>query len=92
MDRHVDVTTVSTLEHASLFDSSVGVQGWPPQTLQKYLFHVRQSCQPRTGRQAERLLLAYYQMQRRMAGRSSGRTTIRMLESLLRLAQVPPSN
>jgi DNA helicase MCM9 len=57
--------------------------------MQRYLFHVRQMWQPRTGRAAEKLLLAYYQMQRRVAGRSSGRTTIRMLESLLRLAQVP---
>lgn len=65
-------------------------QGWPLATLQKYLFHVRQTLEPRMRPEAERLLLAYYQWQRRAAERSSARTTIRMLESLLRLAQVPP--
>jgi hypothetical protein len=40
--------------------------------------------------QAETVLLSYYQLQRRQEGRSEARTTIRMLESLVRLAQVRP--
>ena len=67
-----------------------GRQGWPLATVQKYLFHMRRALEPRMRPDAERLLLAYYQWQRRAAERSSARTTIRMLESLLRLSQVPP--
>jgi DNA helicase MCM9 len=37
---------------------------------------------------AEELLLSYYQLQRRSEERTAARTSIRLLQSLVRLAQV----
>lgn len=41
--------------------------------------------------EAEQVILAYYQQQRRAEERSQARTTIRMLESLVRVSQVLPA-
>lgn len=70
-------------------DVSMLPQGWPLEALQKYVYWVRSSCAPVLQPAAEQLLMRYYQLQRRLADRLKARTTIRMLESLLRLAQVP---
>jgi DNA helicase MCM9 len=64
-------------------------QGWSLDTLQKYIFWVRSSFAPTLEPAAEQLLVRYYQLQRRVADRHRARTTIRMLESLVRLSQVP---
>ena len=64
------------------------LQGWTIETLQKYISWVKAEWQPVLTPEAEDLLQRYYQLQRRLADRMMARTTIRMLQSLLRLAQV----
>jgi DNA helicase MCM9 len=68
-----------------LQDASVAA--WPFERLRRYIAHVKNAFQPQLTSDAERLLTAYYQAQRRLEGRSVARTTIRMLESLIRLTQ-----
>lgn len=60
---------------------------WPFERLRQYIAHVKSTIHPQLTEDAERLLTAYYQAQRRFEGRSVARTTIRMLESLIRLTQ-----
>ncbi|KIZ00747.1 DNA replication licensing factor MCM9 [Monoraphidium neglectum] len=64
---------------------------WPVDVLRAYVAWVRgrgSAQQELTmSPEAEAVLLAYYQAQRRSEGRSAARTTIRLLESLVRLAQ-----
>jgi len=60
---------------------------WPFERLRQYIAHVKSTIQPQLTVDAERLLTAYYQAQRRLEGRTVARTTIRMLESLIRLTQ-----
>ena len=55
--------------------------------LQQYICWVK-GFRPRMSPEAEAILLQYYQLQRRSGCRDAARTTIRMLESLVRIAQV----
>ena len=60
---------------------------WDLRTLQEYISWV-QSLQPQMTGEAEGLLMRYYQLQRQSACRDAARTTVRMFESLIRIAQV----
>ena len=63
---------------------------WTRERLAEYVVHCRAAARPEMSRDAERLLSAYYQMQRTHVGslgRAAGRTTLRLLESLVRVAQ-----
>eukprot|EP00762_Andalucia_godoyi_P001017 ANDGO_02030.mRNA.1 putative DNA helicase MCM9 len=65
---------------------------WPLEKLQAYLCYVKSRFNPLLSYEAQQLLSKYYQMQRQKMGHSVGdgdaaRTTIRMLESLVRLSQ-----
>ncbi|GMF46536.1 unnamed protein product [Phytophthora fragariaefolia] len=83
-------------EGESSFDA-VGNQGarsskddtilWSIQKLQAYTCHVKDKYQPQLSRGAMLILQRYYQRQRASDSRSAARTTIRLLESLTRLAQ-----
>lgn len=55
--------------------------------LRQYIQWVRQRFTPVLSEEAEELLAGYYQLRRQQAGRQTSRTTVRMLESLVRLAQ-----
>ena len=63
-------------------------QGWSLETLRKYLYWTKTSFQPTLSPEAEALLTGFYQAQRRLSDRSKALTTIRMLEGLIRIAQV----
>ena len=89
-----DVSTPAPVERESsrrtdsqrhLQDESVAL--WPFERIRRYIAHVKSTIHPELTTDAERLLTAYYQAQRRLEGRSAARTTIRMLESLIRLTQ-----
>lgn len=53
----------------------------------KAYFSVIKRLQPQVSEEANSILSRYYQLQRQSNGRNSARTTIRMLESLGRLAE-----
>lgn len=53
----------------------------------KAYFTVIKRLQPQVSEDANSILARYYQLQRQSDGRSAARTTIRMLESLSRLAE-----
>lgn len=56
--------------------------------LKQYICWVKEAFQPEMSRDAEDTLLAYWQMARSKEDRQTARSTVRMLESLIRLSQV----
>nr|GMC83524.1 probable DNA helicase MCM9 [Ipomoea batatas] len=60
---------------------------WPLPMLRRYIHFVKRNFQPVLTKEAEKVISSYYQLQRRSATQNAARTTVRMLESLIRLAQ-----
>ncbi|CEG48936.1 dna replication licensing factor mcm9 [Plasmopara halstedii] len=60
---------------------------WSVSKLQAYVCYVKDKYKPELSRGAMTILQRYYQKQRASDSRSAARTTIRLLESLTRLAQ-----
>ncbi|GMN58942.1 hypothetical protein TIFTF001_028034 [Ficus carica] len=52
-----------------------------------YIHYVKENFRPVLTKDAETVISSYYQLQRRSATQNAARTTVRMLESLIRLAQ-----
>ena len=52
-----------------------------------YIQYVRNKFRPKLTESAERVLSTYFQNQRAKADRTASRTTVRLFESLIRLAQ-----
>eukprot|EP00268_Persea_americana_P060898 TRINITY_DN7637_c0_g1_i2.p1 TRINITY_DN7637_c0_g1~~TRINITY_DN7637_c0_g1_i2.p1 ORF type:complete len:135 (+),score=23.83 TRINITY_DN7637_c0_g1_i2:525-929(+) len=52
-----------------------------------YIHYVKRYFKPVLTKEAKRIISNYYQLQRRSATQNAARTTVRMLESLIRLAQ-----
>ena len=65
-------------------------QTWPLEALRQYIAWVKQTFQPALSAEAEEVLLGYWRLVRNAADRQASRSTVRMLESLIRLAQVRP--
>ena len=66
---------------------AAGEEAWPLEKLRQYLEYVRATFKPTLSDAAQRVLTAYYSRQRGLYDRDSSRTSIRMLEALVRLAQ-----
>ncbi|XP_059653282.1 probable DNA helicase MCM9 [Cornus florida] len=60
---------------------------WPLSMLRRYIQFVKGYFKPILTKEAEKVISSYYQLQRRSATQNAARTTVRMLESLIRLAQ-----
>ena len=60
---------------------------WEIGRLRDYIAYVKHAYQPTMSKEAQLLLMRYYQIQRQSEERSQGRTTVRLLESLLRLSE-----
>ncbi|KAL3538681.1 hypothetical protein ACH5RR_002047 [Cinchona calisaya] len=60
---------------------------WPLPMLRRYIHFVKRNFRPILSKEAENVISSYYQLQRRSATQNAARTTVRMLESLIRLAQ-----
>ncbi|XP_026416439.1 probable DNA helicase MCM9 [Papaver somniferum] len=60
---------------------------WPLPMLRRYIHYVKEHFRPVLTKEAESIISSYYQLQRRTATENAARTTVRMLESLIRLAQ-----
>ncbi|KAL6209548.1 hypothetical protein ACLB2K_020488 [Fragaria x ananassa] len=60
---------------------------WPFPMLRRYIHYVKGYIKPVLTKEAEIVISSYYQLQRRSATDNAARTTVRMLESLIRLAQ-----
>lgn len=55
--------------------------------MQQYVLWVQATFHPELSKEAEDVLSGYYKLQRTAIDRTSARTTVRMLESLVRIAQ-----
>ncbi|MCO5589375.1 hypothetical protein L7F22_043342 [Adiantum nelumboides] len=66
-------------------NQSVGF--WNLAMLRRYIQYVKEHFQPALTSEAESVIVSYYQLQRRSGTQNASRITIRMLESLIRLAQ-----
>ncbi|KAI3755300.1 hypothetical protein L1987_55096 [Smallanthus sonchifolius] len=60
---------------------------WSLSLLRRYIHFVKGYFRPTLTKEADNIISKYYQLQRRSATENSARTTVRMLESLIRLAQ-----
>ncbi|KAI5065345.1 hypothetical protein GOP47_0020040 [Adiantum capillus-veneris] len=60
---------------------------WNLAILRRYIQYVKEHFQPALTTEAESVIVSYYQLQRRSGTQNASRITIRMLESLIRLAQ-----
>ncbi|CAH2052000.1 unnamed protein product [Thlaspi arvense] len=60
---------------------------WPLPMLQRYIQFVKRNFRPVLSKEAEEIISNYYRLQRRSSTNNAARTTVRMLESLIRLAQ-----
>ncbi|KAL1534354.1 DNA helicase mcm9, variant 2 [Salvia divinorum] len=60
---------------------------WSLTMLRRYIHFVKGNFRPVLTKEAEKVITSYYQLQRRSATQNAARTTVRMLESLIRLAQ-----
>jgi len=60
---------------------------WSLRRLQAYISYVSTTFQPKLSSSAEKILGRYYRLQRLADQRNQARTTVRLIESLVRLAQ-----
>lgn len=60
---------------------------WSTERLRQYLYYIKSNIKPRLSVHAQTVLSKYYTMERASVKRNAARTTVRLLEALVRLAQ-----
>lgn len=60
---------------------------WTTERLRQYLYYIKSNLKPKLSPQAQKILTKYYTMERASDHRNAARTTVRLLEALVRLAQ-----
>ena len=75
------------LNAATLAADGPAREDWSLEKLQSYMAYVKSTFEPELSTEASQVLSKYYQMQRQVDLRNAARTTIRLLESLIRLSQ-----
>jgi len=68
-------------------DSTGEEENWSVERMREYIAWVKSKFNPVLTTTAEEVLSGYYQLRRGAAGRHAARTTLRLLESLVRVAQ-----
>ncbi|KAK9809449.1 hypothetical protein WJX73_009223 [Symbiochloris irregularis] len=84
---HILSRRSSPHEDGTLDSAQKLMGGWTTAKLRCYVAWARDSFSPSTTREAESLLLWYYNWRRRTGGHSTVRATVRLLQGLLRLSQ-----
>ena len=74
------------LNNKTLEDEEEMANSWSLAKLQAYFNYIR-TLRPQLSQEANRILSKYYQRQRRTDGVDAARTTVRLLQSCVRLAQ-----
>jgi DNA helicase MCM9 len=83
----LDAAEWSRTEDGLRVEDTTPQSTWSLSRMQAYLAHIRDTYTPQVSQPAQDILSSYYQLQRSSESRSAARTTIRMLESLVRLSQ-----
>lgn len=60
---------------------------WSTERLRQYLYYIKTNLKPKLSAQAMKVLSKYYTMERSSVKRNTARTTVRLLEALVRLSQ-----
>ncbi|KAI0563001.1 DNA replication licensing factor MCM9 [Gracilaria domingensis] len=68
-------------------DTVVNNDLWPTDRLREYFYFIKNNLKPRLSKQCQRILSTYYTLERGSSRRNAARTTVRLLEALVRLAQ-----
>ncbi|KAL6605948.1 hypothetical protein ACP70R_041601 [Stipagrostis hirtigluma subsp. patula] len=68
-------------------DKTIDTEEWTLPLLRRYIHYVKKEFKPVLTKEAERVIQSYYQLQRKSEARNAARTTVRLLGSLIRLAQ-----
>lgn len=68
-------------------DEKTGEEVWSTDRLRQYLYYIKTNLKPKLSAQAMKVLSRYYTMERASVRRNAARTTVRLLEALVRLAQ-----
>lgn len=60
---------------------------WSTDVLRQYMYYIKTNLKPKLSSHSHQILARYYQVERASTRRNSARTSVRLLEALIRLAQ-----